>query len=196
MGKYEIKPTGLTRLQGFEVEYLGVVFRDQTGGQILDQVLSFAMANEIVLNDRWEQEVLAGLLAEYPTYFSKVKRKRIGNTLSVSAALAFANAMLSRMRKGTVSPQEAHERAEICLGCDLRKKYVGCSLCRDGLEKMYHPPEVIHDLEGIACSVCQCHLSMSVWMLPSAILSDPRNLEYPDHCWKAKVLRERPLLES
>lgn len=88
-----------------------------------------------------------------------------------------------------VDQELAEQRAEICSSCPEQVEVSGCWGCRgvaNLLPMIAGARTTKSDLKLKACGRCGCYNKASVHLPIDP--SHESNIEYPDHCWKAKEL--------
>jgi len=112
--------------------------------------------------------------------------------LSGDQIIGFTKAFIKHVANGCefVDIEEAHRRADICLGCHMNMPKEGCATCGTLVSfiEMAIPSE--RRFDGLEmCAACGCSLKAKVNATQDVILAGNknRNLKMPAHCWQNKL---------
>ena len=132
------------------------------------------------LEPDWEDAVWQALAVSHPRHIKKVPGKA-SSGLSMASAVGFVRFMAKHLTDRTlVATEEAHRRAAICRECPFGLPVLGCSVCKDALQSLIHPPEWPETPEG--CAACGCWMPAKVW-IQRAQLGAASEFPYWEKCW-------------
>ncbi len=112
--------------------------------------------------------------------------------IKLADILSFSKTLLEWMSKGLalVPMEEAQRRRAICVACPLNRPATGCrcAVLYQMINACIPKERKFEDLH--VCGICRCSLKAKV-SVPMEVIEageDGRNLKFPVHCWRHKVL--------
>lgn len=173
-------------MSGFLLTIDGQTYRYRTLSRTMRAIAAHRLANHGDLTPDWDQRVLAEIRTHYPdavaeeeVVVSDVGAKYLG-------VASFLKAAVAHLANGSklVERELALQRAGICQNCPKATNLSACGICKRMVADLMFPvPDSVDYGERAFCGVCHCSLAHKVWLPAEVILTDDRQLEFPDHCW-------------
>ena len=136
---------------------------------------------------------------KYPHYIQRIPGDVETMTISLSTVISFMQFLKRRgFDTSVVSTQEADRRAAICRACPKSGVIVGCSKCKDAVERVIKPPPHRLDFgqkygkEVQGCTACGCYLAAKCWIPYRYLHPELPKHQWWDQCW----MREDPAPEE
>lgn len=165
----------------FDIRIDGLHLKARTIAGIFDQYVRSYDRKGALLPVDWEDHVWSYLAASYPKHVKRAPGVAKRRSVSVRKALNFIRFIGKRASdKRLVEPQEARRRAAVCASCPMATRVSGCSICKDALQLMIHPPEEVEAPE--ACSACGCYMPLKIWV-PRDQLGSADEFDFHTSCW-------------
>lgn len=187
MAKYRIRPKG--RGGDFTFETDGKVFQAAKIKRLIQAIALHRLENDGDLAPDWDQRLMERIREKYPKEFAVEPLPGYGTTgAKYLSVMAFFRQVKAHGKNGRtfVDRDEAVRRRDICLSCPKRTNLVACGKCRAEVAQLFFkvPEEFDFGTKGRAyCGACGCSLVHKTWLLPVVLADDPREINYPEHCW-------------